>query len=84
MKNTLGISWAEFNNNLTALRKNNLVITEEKFIDNVAKQTITVTPEGLSKYNQLVDALQEFLASPDYDLYTKGYSEDLLKESERN
>ena len=84
MKNTLGISWGEFSNNLIALRKNNLVITDERFIDNVTRQTITVSPEGLSQYNRLVETLHEFLSSPDYDLFAKGYSEDLLKGSDNN
>ncbi|MHA2253941.1 MAG: BspA family leucine-rich repeat surface protein, partial [Candidatus Kariarchaeaceae archaeon] len=84
MKNTLGISWGEFSNNLIALRKNNLVVTEERFVDGVARQSISITPEGLSQYNSLVEVLQEFLSSPDYESYVEGYSKDLLEKSKNN
>ena len=84
MKNTLGISWADVNNKLIALSKHNLVLTEEKFLDNVTRKIITVTPEGLSRYNSLIEALQEFLSSPDYETYAEGYSEYLLKRSKNN
>ncbi len=73
LKNKLDLSWGEFSHHLPNMKKHHLIQIDDKFIDGITKQVITVTLEGSKEYADLVKILHEFFSSSDYDTFPFNY-----------
>ncbi|OLS26073.1 MAG: hypothetical protein HeimC2_16950, partial [Candidatus Heimdallarchaeota archaeon LC_2] len=69
LKNKLDLSWGEFSHHLTNMKKHHLIQIDDKFIDGITKQAITVTIVGNKQYVNLVKILHEFFSSSDYNTF---------------
>jgi len=65
----LDLTWGEISNHISTLKKQNLISTVDRIIDNSVRQVITVEEYGIQSYNKLSEVLADFFNSPDYDSY---------------
>ena len=61
LRDSLGLSWSDFSTHTTALRKKGYIMAFDKFEDGLVKQYMSLEPEGVKRYTELVDLLLNFL-----------------------
>lgn len=57
----LGISWGDYTGHTKALGEKGYILLEDKIIDGIKKQVISLEPLGITKFRNLVDLLDDYL-----------------------
>lgn len=75
LKNELGISWADVNNNLKLMRNKDLLRIKDNFVDNNVRKVVYITPHGSKQFDFLRITLMDFLNIADIHKYIQEINE---------
>ena len=84
LKDILKLSWNEFYSHAYSLEKKGYIVIEDKFVEDLKRQVLQLSQQGLEEYKMLTDLLHLFLDnSVDYQAYITA-AQKRLDESERD